>query len=79
MTDETEVEDGEDESYLPQPELVYDESCLILDPLEFAEVYNASAVQMKDGAMFVLDRETHRWRNVEDFAKPDSPKLKRVQ
>jgi hypothetical protein len=82
MTDELENEEGEDEGYWPDPCLVHEESFLIFDPAEFAEKYNADGCMLRGGALFVLDRDTGKWGNIEDFGKArpvEGAKLKRVQ
>lgn len=82
MSDEPEeIEDADEYEFSP-PELVHDESCLLLDPDGFAETYNTTVVMLRAGCLWVLDRDTHQWRNVEDFGKPEQPpkpKLSRVQ
>jgi hypothetical protein len=59
-------DEPEDEGYEPVPERVMDGEVLIADPWEFFEVTNGLAAIVRDGALFVLDRDTRKWRNVEE-------------
>ena len=86
MSDETQApeddaEEAEGEGYDPNPQLVHEDSFLILDPIEFADHFNCWGCQLRNGDLFVLDRETYQWRNVEDFGKPQPAprRLKGVQ
>lgn len=69
--------EGEDELYEPVPELVHENSILIFDPAEFVEKFNCDAVWATPEGVFVLDRDSRKWVNVEG-GNP-APKLKRVQ
>ena len=81
MTDEPETDDEEVETYIPEAALIHEDSFLIFDQAEFAEHFNCWGAQLRDGSLFVLCRDTCRWRNVEDFGAPapSTTKLKRVQ
>lgn len=80
MTDEPEIpEDEEAEGYDPEAILIHEDSFLIFDQAEFCEHFHCWGAQLRDGVLFVLDRDTYQWKNVEDFGKPASLKLKRVQ
>lgn len=56
-------------TYEPMPEGVPDGDALIFDPVEFAEATKSLAVIVRDGAMFVLDRDTLKWVNVETLKR----------
>lgn len=77
MTDEIE-EEGEAELYSPEPMGLHDDSCVIFDITEFEETFNCYAVQYKAGALWVLDKDSKRWVDVEG---PDKPKsnVRRIQ
>lgn len=72
MTEEVENEEdglGEIEMYEPTIGELLENGALIFDTIEFAELTNSIAAQMRDGQIFVLDRDSRRWRNVE----PEKP------
>ena len=78
--DEAPGDEEEDDTYEPYPVEVSEGSCLIFDPVEFAEMTNSVAVIVRDGGLFVLDRETRHWRNVEAPAdKPRAGVLGRIK
>lgn len=58
-------EEEGDETYEPIPCEIAEGSCLIFDPAEFAELTGSIAAIVRDGGLFVLDRESRHWRNVE--------------
>lgn len=60
---------GDIEVYEPEPCSLGELEVLIFDPIEFTELTNSIAAVARDGALFVLDRETLKWRNVEDLKK----------
>ena len=72
MTDEIEDDDeGIDvDLYEPMPIGLSDGDCVIPDPVEFAERFNALAVINRDCDLFVLDRDSLKWSKVEP--KPDT-------
>lgn len=72
MIDEPEDDGDELEFYEPQPVGLQDGDCLIFDHAEFAETFNAHAVQFKGGDMWVLDKDALQWVKVEPHkcAKP---------
>jgi len=79
VIDEPEDDGDELEFYEPQPVGLQDGDCLIFDHAEFAETFNAHAVQFKGGDMWVLDKDSLTWVKVEP-QKPSKPSpLKRVQ
>ncbi len=65
----TEPEEDEVEEYEPQPCILGDGDVLIADPVDLFETTNCIAMQVRDGGLFVLDRETRKWRNVESDVK----------
>lgn len=65
-----ETEPETDDTYEPVPEGVADGDALIFDPVEFGEATNSLAVMVRDGAMFVLDKESMKWVNVEALKRP---------
>lgn len=76
-----ENEDIEVEFYEPEPAFIPEDSCVIGDLAEFLDKFNGDAVQYRSGGIYVLDRDSHKWGNVEDFGKPEpaKTKLSRVQ
>lgn len=68
----------EDEGYEPEDIILYDNGSVIFDKYEFQEIFNCIAAQFYEGILYVLDRDTKKWRNVEDDKKAPS-KLKTVQ
>jgi len=70
MIEEAEIEgeeEGLDEIEMYEPLLgeLLPEGGLIFDVIEFAELTNSIAAQMRDGQIFVLDRDSRTWRSVE--------------
>lgn len=65
-------ESEDDDTYEPCPEPVADGDALIFDPVEFAEITRSLAVMVIGGALFVLDRETLKWVNVQDLRRPSN-------
>jgi hypothetical protein len=63
--DDTEVE----EEYEPEPCILGDGDVLIEDPVELFEMTHSIAMQVRDGGLYVLDRATRKWRNVEVAVK----------
>jgi hypothetical protein len=66
----TEAEAPEDhdleiEMYDPHPLYLADGDASIFDPVEFAELFDALAVQFKGGDLWVLTREALEWQKVE--------------
>jgi hypothetical protein len=78
---EEETEEGEEEFYLQAPEPAFlsdpEGQVMIPDPLEFCEKYNADAVQLWNGKLSVLDRDSRQWSEV--GAHPSKAKLRPVQ
>ena len=64
MTDEPE------DTYEPEPTCLADGDVLLADPVELAELTGALAFMVDGGALFVLQRATGRWVNVEEALKP---------
>ena len=65
----TETSADEGESYLPSPQEIMDGAVLLSDPLEFFELTESYAAIVRDGALFVLRRDTMKWVNVEALPK----------
>ena len=74
MTDEKETEEelGQLQMYEPQVFGVNDGELVILDALEFGEVFDCYAVSWRDGSMFVLDRNTKEWRVIAPYKETKS-------
>jgi len=84
MTEEvkTEEEDeglGEIEMYEPLLGELLPEGGLIFDVIEFSELTNSIAAQMRDGQIFVLDRDSLTWRSVEPAKTTKGAKLAAVK
>jgi hypothetical protein len=62
-----EITPGTDEveEYDPVPVSLFDNGIIIFDPIEFVATYNCHAALYSEGTLYVLDRETSRWRSVE--------------
>jgi hypothetical protein len=72
-------DDPEVEFYEPQHVGLSEDDCIIFDPVEFGERFNAIAVQFKGGDLWILDRDSFEWAKVEP-KKPNKPRaLKTVQ
>lgn len=71
------LEDDEG-TYEPELVILYDNGSVIFDKDEFQEIFNCLAAQFYEGILYVLDRDSKKWRNVEDDKKSPS-KLKTVQ
>ena len=78
-TPETEAEDSE--AYEPQVIGLSEDDCVIFDKAEFEQDFNCYAVQSRGGQLWVLDKESKRWRNAEtpDKADKEPRKFKSVQ
>jgi hypothetical protein len=63
------LEDEVEEEYEPEPCILGDGDVLIEDPVELFEMTHSIAMQVRDGGLYVLDRETRKWRNVESEVK----------
>ncbi len=61
----TEPDDTEEEEYEPEPCILGDGDVLIEDPVELFEMTHSIAMQVRDGGLYVLDRDSRKWRNVE--------------
>ena len=70
MTDEA-------DTYEPQPTAVGD--ALLADPVEFFELTNSLAAIARDGALYVLRRDSLKWVNVEALSKPSGAKLSAIK
>lgn len=82
MTEEVENEEdglGEIEMYEPTIGELFENGALIFDTIEFAELTNSIAAQMRDGQIFVLDRDSRRWRSVEPEKPSKAAKLAAVK
>lgn len=71
------VEETEDGGYYPEAMGIADGEAIIFDAIEFEEKYNADAVILKDGQLFVLDKATRKWASVEP-EKPPQKKFRSV-
>lgn len=60
----------DDDTYEPQPAEILDGAALLADPYEFFEMTKAHAAIVRDGALYVLLRDTMKWVNVESISKP---------
>lgn len=68
------VPEGEDsgesgDTYEPLPHGIADGECLIFDPAEFSTLTKSVCAINRDGALFVLQRDSPKWVNVEALAK----------
>ena len=74
-------EDGDYELVETTPPITLcDGDCTILNPDEFAELFEAHAVILRDGALFVLRKDTLEWLKVEPLKPAAKPRpLKTVQ
>ena len=85
MTADPETPDSEEEeesgAYEPMPAGLSEDDCFIFDRAEFEQDFNCYAVQFKGGQLWVLDKESKRWRNAEtpDKADKEPRKFKSVQ
>jgi hypothetical protein len=68
--DNIRIEPGvEEEGYEIQPIALMDNGIIIFDPIEFSEKYKCDAVQYNEGVLYVLDRDTRSWHDVEKPVK----------
>lgn len=58
-----------DDEVTPEPISLGDGEVLLAYPLEFYEMTNSVAAMVRNGALFVLCRDTLKWVNVEDIHK----------
>lgn len=65
----------EGDLYEPESVMMQEGELYIPDIVDFAEVLNCIAWQWVKGELFILDRESHKWVNVECGKRP----LKSVQ
>lgn len=72
--DNIRIEPAEEEAYEPTMALLHDNGVVIFDILEFQEEFDCYAAQFMDGILYVLDRETRLWRQVEPERKKASLK-----
>ena len=72
MTDEA-------DTYEPQPTGVMDGEALIADPFEFFELTQSLAAIVRDGALYVLRRDSLKWVNVEALTKSSGAKLSAIK
>ncbi|WP_426269166.1 hypothetical protein ACN9MB_13145 [Dyella kyungheensis] len=69
-----------DDTYDPQPTEILDGSVLLADPVEFFELTKSHAAIVRDGALFVLRRDTVKWVNVESLnLKQQAGKLSAIK
>lgn len=68
------IEPATEEAYEPTMALLHDNGVVIFDILEFQEEFDCYAAQFTDGILYVLDRETKLWRQVEPERKKASLK-----
>lgn len=59
----------EADTYIPEACGVMDGEALIADPIEFFELTQSLAAIVRDGALFVLRRDSLKWENVEKLPK----------
>jgi hypothetical protein len=74
--------DDETEFYEPEPISLADGEAVIFDRAEFEQDFNCYAAMCREGALFVLCRETRKWVTVEGRGlEPTKPsgRLTRVQ
>jgi hypothetical protein len=64
-TYDIEITPGGDDPEDPVPVTIFGDGLVIFDPIEFAAVYNCHAAKMVEGVLFVLCRESNRWRRVD--------------
>lgn len=57
------------ETYEPVPAILHDGGAMIFDPIEFAEIFNCHAAMFDQGMLYVLDRDTKQWHNIEPDKK----------
>jgi hypothetical protein len=69
MTADDLPEDEEVGEYEPLAAQMADGDVLVMDPVELCEIADALALQVRDGALFLLKRNGC-WVNVEDALKP---------
>lgn len=67
--DNIRIEPGDLEEYEVQPIALMDNGIIIFDPVEFCEVFSCYALRYDDGFTYVLDKESKKWRCIEDFGK----------
>lgn len=81
MTEEIEDEEVEElDGYYPEPMGLHDDSCVIFDTVEFESVFNCYAVQYKAGVLWVLDKDSRKWVDVEaPDAKKGASNVRRIQ
>jgi hypothetical protein len=72
MTDEA-------DTYEPQPTAVMDGEALLADPVEFFELTQSLAAIARDGALYVLRRDSLKWVNVEALPKTSGAKLSAIK
>ena len=70
---------GEVDTYEPVPACVGDGEVLIADPAEFCQLTGSIAAQVRDGALFVLGRDTLKWVNVETIRRPKSASVAAIK
>lgn len=68
IDDDIDAEEEELE-YEPRPALMGDGDVLVEDPIELLAELGGLALQVKDGALFVLLKDSMKWKNVEDAKK----------
>jgi hypothetical protein len=73
-----ELEGDQPETYEPQPTAVMDGEALLADPVEFFEITHSIAAFARDGALYVLRRDSLKWVNVEALPKPSGAKLSAI-
>ena len=71
----TPLEEQEPEEYEPVPAILHDAGVIIFDPIQFQYDFNCHCAQLADGVLFVLDRDSLQWVDVQ---KP-RPKLSTVK
>lgn len=84
MTDETEDDkiglgDIEVDTYEPIPVCVADGDVMIPDPAEFSDLTGSIAAQVRDGALFVLSRDSLKWVNVEAIKRPKAASVASIK
>lgn len=66
--------DLDNEQSKPEPLWLVDGEIVILDPEAFAEATGSIAFQARDGALYLLKRDSMKWINIEDEPKTKRPR-----
>lgn len=63
----------------PEPLVLGDGEAILFDPAEVVREYDAIAVMLQGGVLFVLQRGTHKWVNVESTNHKPAGKLSAIR